>query len=235
MYVGRVCDWLQRDSLELKQHRPRRRKLDRQARARHIEEHPNLLPRERPVHLGVRIHSIQYTCKQLRISHKKRCATPNETMSNAWPVFARSVRLSASAGHRAWCISMKAALRRGLPDLRLARKGKQVYGERSGNAWPRTSLIAAQCGNRLLAPVLFKGATNSVCFNHWLKHCLFPELPAHATFIMDNATFHKTPQTRIIIGQSPYQLLHLPNYSPDLKPIERVFANLKKRRQHASI
>jgi len=40
-----------------------------------------------------------------------------------------------------------------------APKGKPVYGERSGNTRPRTSLIVAQCGNQLLAPVLFKGAT----------------------------------------------------------------------------
>jgi len=114
-----------------------------------------------------------------------------------------------------------------------ARKGQQVYGERSGNARPRTSLIAAQCGHTLLAPVLFKGATNAAWFNHWLKHCLFPQLPANATLIMDNATFHKTAPTRKIIEQSPYHLLYLPKYSPDLNPIEHVFANLKKRRQHA--
>ena len=82
-------------------------------------------------------------------------------------------------------------------------------------------------------PVLFKGATNAVWFNHWLKHCLFPELPANATLIMDNATFHKSVQTCTIIEQSPYHRLFLPRYSPDLNRIERLFANLKKRRQLA--
>jgi transposase len=115
-----------------------------------------------------------------------------------------------------------------------ARKGQKVYGERSGNARPRTSLIAAQCGKKLLAPVLFKGATNAAWFNHWLKHCLFPELPENATLIMDNAAFHKTPQTRKIMEQSPFHLLYLPKYSPDFNPIENVFAILKKRRQNAT-
>jgi transposase len=114
-----------------------------------------------------------------------------------------------------------------------SRKGEKVYGERSGNARPRTSLIAAQCGKKLLAPVLFKGATNAQWFNHWLKHHLFAELPDGATLIMDNAAFHKTPQTRKIIEQSPFHLLYLPKYSPDFNPIENVFAILKKRRQHA--
>jgi putative transposase len=114
-----------------------------------------------------------------------------------------------------------------------ARKGKPVYGERSGNARPRTSLIVAQCGNQLLAPVLFQGATNAAWFNYWLKHCLFPQLPANATLIMDNATFHKTAPTPTLIERSPYHLLYLPKYSPDLNRIEHVFANLKQRRQHA--
>jgi putative transposase len=129
---------------------------------------------------------------------------------------------------------MKAALRQSTyRPYGWARKGKQVYGQRSGNARPRTSLIVAQCGNQLLAPVLFQGATNAAWFNHGLKHCLSPQLPANATLIMDNATFHKTAPTRTIIEQSPYHLLYLPKYSPDLNRVEHVFANLKQRRQYA--
>jgi transposase len=66
-----VYDWLKRDSLEAKPHGPRRRKLDRQALARHIDEHPDLLLRERAAHFGVRMYSIQYALRQLRISQKK--------------------------------------------------------------------------------------------------------------------------------------------------------------------
>ena len=69
-----VYDWLKRASLEPKPHGPRRRKLDRQALARHIEEHPDLLLRERAAHFGVRMYSIQYALRQLRISHKKNAA-----------------------------------------------------------------------------------------------------------------------------------------------------------------
>jgi len=69
-----VYDWLKRGSLEPKRHGPRKRKLDRQALARHIQEHPDLLLRERAAHFGVRMYSIQYACQQLRISHKKNAA-----------------------------------------------------------------------------------------------------------------------------------------------------------------
>ena len=63
--VSRACvyDWLKRDSLEPKPHGPRRRKLDRQALARHIEQYPDLLLRERAAHFGVRMYSIQYALR----------------------------------------------------------------------------------------------------------------------------------------------------------------------------
>jgi transposase len=113
------------------------------------------------------------------------------------------------------------------------RIGTKVYGERSGNARPRTSLIAAKHGSKLLAPILFDGATNAEWFNHWLTEHLFKELPKNATLILDNAAFHTTSQTKEIIEASPFHMLYLPPYSPDFNPIEKVFANLKKRRQYA--
>ena len=69
-----VYDWLKRETPEPQPHGPRRRKLARQALARHIEQYPDLLLRERAAHFGVRMYSIQYACKQLRISYKKNAA-----------------------------------------------------------------------------------------------------------------------------------------------------------------
>ena len=52
------------------------------------------------------------------------------------------------------------------PDFAQVISAVLPYGERSGNARPRTSLIVAQCGNQLWAPVLFQGATNAIWFNY---------------------------------------------------------------------
>ena len=112
-------------------------------------------------------------------------------------------------------------------------KGQKIYGDQPVSRRIRTNLIAGKSGKKLLAPVLFEGATNASWFNTWLQEHLFKELPEGATVIMDNAAFHKTPQTRKIFDQSLFHLLYLPPYSPDLNPIEKVFANLKKRRQYA--
>jgi putative transposase len=74
--VARSCvyDWLSRDNLKPKKHGRRKRKLDWAALERHIEEYPDLLLRERAAHFGVRMYSIQYACRQMRISHKKNSA-----------------------------------------------------------------------------------------------------------------------------------------------------------------
>ena len=48
---------------------------------------------------------------------------------------------------------------------------------------------------------------------------------------MDNAAFHKTAETTKLFENSPFDLLYLPPYSPDLNPIEQDFAILKKKRK----
>jgi transposase len=44
---------------------------------------------------------------------------------------------------------------------------------------------------------------------------------------MDNASFHKSPRIRELIESVGCRLIYLPPYSPDLNPIEHVWANLK--------
>ena len=55
-------------------------------------------------------------------------------------------------------------------------RGQKVHGERNASTRPRTSLIAAKQGTKLLAPILFQGSTNSLVFNQWLKDHLLQEL-----------------------------------------------------------
>ena len=45
--------------------------------------------------------------------------------------------------------------------------------------------------------------------------------------IMDNLASHKVAGVREAIEQAGARLLYLPPYSPDLNPIEQVFAKLK--------
>ena len=61
---------------------------------------------------------------------------------------------------------------------------------------------------------------------------LSPLLTDNHVVIMDNASFHKGSQTVALIRASGASLLFLPPYSPELNPIEKDFANIKRIRQY---
>ncbi len=113
-----------------------------------------------------------------------------------------------------------------------APKGQRVDGLVSGHRRPRTSLIAARMEGRLEEPLLFEGTCDTVVFNTWLQTRLCPRLNAQHLVILDNATFHKSPETAQLIAATGATLLFLPPYSPDFNPMEHDFAALKKRREY---
>ena len=45
---------------------------------------------------------------------------------------------------------------------------------------------------------------------------------------MDNAAFHKSEKTKQLIESVGCKLIFLPPYSPDLNPIEKFWANMKR-------
>jgi len=82
---------------------------------------------------------------------------------------------------------------------------------------------------RLEEPFLFEGTCDT---GVWLKTRLCPRLNDHHLVIMDNAAFHKSPETAQLIEKTGATLLFLPPYFPDLNPIEHDFSALKKRREY---
>ena len=46
---------------------------------------------------------------------------------------------------------------------------------------------------------------------------------------MDNASIHKSDETIKLIEQANCKILFLPPYSPDLNPIEKVWARIKAK------
>jgi transposase len=110
-----------------------------------------------------------------------------------------------------------------------AAKGQRVHGLQSGQQRPRTSLIGAYEQRKLLAPMLFEGTCNTEVFNQWLEHMLLPELTAGSLIVLDNATFHTSKRTKELVEEVGCELLYLAPYSPDLNPIEKLWANLKRQ------
>jgi len=78
---------------------------------------------------------------------------------------------------------------------------------------------------------LFEGTCDTDTFNAWLEQMLVPELEPGTVVVLDNAAFHKSPATKEIIANAKCDLLFLPPYSPDLMPIEKKFAAIKRYRK----
>lgn len=74
----------------------------------------------------------------------------------------------------------------------------------------------------------FKGSCNTILFLAWVKQMLIPELSKGQVVVMDNASFHKSKLIKEAIEEAGCKLIFLPPYSPDLNPIEKFWANLKR-------
>ena len=87
-------------------------------------------------------------------------------------------------------------------------------------------LAALRC-DRIDAPCVLDQPVNGQSFTDYVEQCLLPTLPPGDVVIMDNLSSHKRPAVRQAIRSVGARLLFLPPYSPDLNPIEQVFAKLK--------
>jgi transposase len=107
--------------------------------------------------------------------------------------------------------------------------GCQVIGEIFGKYFTRESFVAAKRAKQIIAPMCFQGTCNTLLFDSWVENLLLPQLKPNQIVIMDNASFHKSKKTKELIEQAGCELIFLPPYSPDLNPIEKIWANLKKK------
>lgn len=108
------------------------------------------------------------------------------------------------------------------------RIGEIVIGKKSGKHYQRTNIIAGLVNNQSIAPLVFNGTCDTKLFNNWVKNCLIKELKFGQVVIMDNASFHKSQKTKELIESVGCRLMFLPPYSPDLNPIEKFWANMKR-------
>ena len=89
-----------------------------------------------------------------------------------------------------------------------------------------TFLAALRC-DRIEAPWVLDGPINGESFRTYVDQVLAPTLKPGDVVILDNLGSHKGKAVRRAIRASGARLLFLPPYSPDLNPIEQVFAKFK--------
>jgi transposase len=74
---------------------------------------------------------------------------------------------------------------------------------------------------------LLDGPVNGEAFRAYVEQLLVPTLSPGDVVVMDTLGSHKGRAVRDAIRSAQAHLLFLPPYSPDLNPIEQVFAKLK--------
>jgi transposase len=110
--------------------------------------------------------------------------------------------------------------------------GRAPRGERliqkvlHGN-WKTTTFVAALRHSRVTAPFVLEGAMNGEMFRAYVEQILAPTLKRGDIVFMDNLPVHKVAGVQKAIEGRGAILVYLPAYSPDLNPIEQVFAKLK--------
>jgi len=108
-------------------------------------------------------------------------------------------------------------------------RGKEVPGEISGKRFARQSIISGLFNGKFFSPMCFEGTCATRLFNTWLKEMLIPNLIPGQVLILDNASFHKSAESQKLVEDAGCKILFLPPYSPDLNPIEKYWANMKKK------
>ena len=71
-----------------------------------------------------------------------------------------------------------------------ALRGQQVFGQVRGRKYQRYGIVAAQMGNKVLAPFQYNGTMDRKLFEFWFSSQLLPSLEQGTVIVMDNASFH---------------------------------------------
>ena len=108
-----------------------------------------------------------------------------------------------------------------------ARRGQRLRGRAPHGHWKTMTFLAALRCDRITAPWVLDGPINGDAFRTYVERVLVPTLKPGDIVVMDNLGSHKGKAVRAAIRAAGARLLFLPPYSPDLNPIEQVFAKLK--------
>ncbi len=107
-------------------------------------------------------------------------------------------------------------------------RGQRLRAAVPHGHWKTSSFVAALRSDGLTAPFVIDGAINGTIFRTYAEKVLAPTLAEGDIVVMDNLGSHKVAGVREAIEARGASLLFLPAYSPDLNPIEQVFAKLKE-------
>jgi transposase len=108
-----------------------------------------------------------------------------------------------------------------------SRRGERLRAAAPFGRWGTQTFIAGLRCDGLTAPWVVDGAMDRTAFNAYVETQLAPTLQRGDVVIADNLSIHKSARAAKALKARGAWFLFLPQYSPDLNPIENAFAKLK--------
>lgn len=108
-----------------------------------------------------------------------------------------------------------------------ARLGSRLHDHAPGGQWHTTTMLGSIRSGGQTACMVIEGATDASVFRQYVRHVLAPTLRRGDIVVCDNLGAHHDSQSREVIEACGAQLRFLPAYSPDLNPIEAMWAKVK--------
>jgi transposase len=93
--------------------------------------------------------------------------------------------------------------------------------------WRTTTFVAGLRQTGIIAPLVLDGPMTGPAFCAYVEQFLAPALEPGDVVVLDNLAAHRVEGVRQAIKAAGASILYLPPYSPDLNPIEQLFAKLK--------
>jgi len=106
-------------------------------------------------------------------------------------------------------------------------RGRRVVDATPHGHWLTTTFVAGLRENGIIAPLVLDGLMRGEVFRAYVEQMLAPALSPGDVVVLDNLAAHKVAGVGEAIRAVGASVLYLPPYSPDLNPIEQLFAKLK--------
>lgn len=94
--------------------------------------------------------------------------------------------------------------------------------------WQTQTLVHAVALDGTRAAMILDGPIDGITFSGFCEYFLAPALRPGDLVVLDNLSSHKTPAAETAVKAAGAKLVFLPPYSPDLNPIEKLFAKVKQ-------
>jgi transposase len=108
-----------------------------------------------------------------------------------------------------------------------APQGKRLVDKVPHGHWKTTTFICGLHYDGVSAPFMLDGPMDGLYFLAYVEQILAPTLKKGQIVFLDNSSTHKVDGVEQAIEARGARAVFLPAYSPDLNPIEQLFAKLK--------